>query len=152
MAEYKGENLTNIEAGKKIWGGEINGRVKVLHEKITLAGDLAISDVVYGPNIPANAKVVDAYVKIPATLGATGIVSLGHGASVDAAGSPIALDADGFVAVADGGGAAAMARASVEAGILKRFYAETATLLTCTEATAAGTGQVIEFVVMFVID
>ena len=102
MAEYKGSNATNIAAGKKIWGGEINGRVKVLHEKITLTGDLAVNDTILGPKLPANAMVVDAYVRIPATLGATGIVSLGHGASVDASGAAITLDADAFVAAADG--------------------------------------------------
>ena len=152
MAEYKGSNATNIAAGKKIWGGEISGRVKVLHEKITLTGDLAVNDTILGPKLPANAMVVDAYVRIPATLGATGIVSLGHGATVDASGAAITLDADAFVAAADGGGAASMTRISTEAGLLKRFYAETDIFATCTEVTASGTGKVIEFVVMFVID
>ena len=144
-------NRTNIEAGKKIWGGEINGRVKTLHGVITLAGDLALNDEIVGPKLPANSMVLDAYVRIPATLGATGIVSLGHKASLDASGAAIAADADAFVAAADGGGAASLTRAATEAGICKRFYAETDTFLKCTEVTAAGTGKVIEYVITFVI-
>ena len=45
-----------------------------------------------------------------------------------------------------------MTRIATEAGLLKRFYAETDIFATCTEVTASGTGKVIEFVVMFVID
>jgi hypothetical protein len=156
MAIYNGYNLSQIALGKKLPGGEINGRVKVLHEKFTLTAELLVADEILGPKIPAGAKVLDAYVAAP-SLGATGIVTLGHKASLNYDGSVAAEDADAFVASADFGGAAALVRAGVsgkEAGILKRFSAvqETQTFLSCTELTAAGTGLEVEYVITFTLD
>jgi len=157
MAQVNGKNLALIAAGKKIPGGEINGRVKVLHESYTFAADVfAATDEILGPSLPAGATVIDAYVAAP-SLGATGIFSLGHKAAADVDGNVVAEDPDAFVAAADFGGAAALARAGVsgkEAGLLSRFRTtqEVQTFLTCTEVTATADTLVIDYVITYTID
>jgi len=155
MAILKGKNKALIEAGKKVSGGEINGRVKVLHETYTFLAEAAISDVIELPNLPIGAKVLDAYVSGP-SLGATGIFTLGNRATVDADKNVIAADPDSYVASVDLGGAAALVRAGVagkEAGLLVRYgEQETQPVLTCTEVTTTATGKTIEVVIEFTLD
>ena len=156
MAVLIGTNNALIAAGKKISGGEINGRVKVLHESYKFLAEAAVNDEISGPSLPAGAKVLDAYITSP-TLGATGIFSLGNRATLGENKSVIAEDADSFVASADAGGQAVMARAGIsgkEAGILVRYNGgqETETFLTCTEATLAAEGETIDYVIEFTLN
>lgn len=157
MATVNGENLALIEANKKLNGGEINGRVKVLVERYEFpAAVFAAGDRIQGPKLPADVRVLDAYVSAP-SLGATGIFTLGHEATTDNDGNAIAEDANAFVDNADFGGAAALVRAGVagkEASIGERLglNQETQTFLECTEATAAAAGLVIEYIIEFTLD
>lgn len=151
-----GENAQTIADGGKVYGGEINGRKKVLTDKYLFTGELAVNDEIDIPDLPAGAKVLDAYIAAP-SLGATGIVTLGHRATEDADGNVLAEDPDAFIASADFGGAAALVRAGVagkEAGIGVRFngLAKTGLFLTVTEATAAADTNTLEVMVEFVID
>lgn len=153
MPNYNGENLTLTDAGKKLNGGEVNGRVKTLTERFTFTAEMAVGEKIYGPSLPADVRVLDAYVKAP-SLGATGIFTLGHVATEDREGNVIAEDPNAFVDAADFGGAAAMKRASIEAGIGTRLgkNQEVQTFLECSELTAAAVGQTIEYVIFFTLD
>lgn len=151
--DYNSTNLSLIEAGSKLDGGEVNGRVKVITDRFTFTAEMAVGEKVFGPSLPADARVIDAYVKAP-SLGATGIFTLGHVATEDIDGNVVAEDANAFVDAADFGGAAAMTRASIEAGIGLRFgrKSETQLFLECSELTAAAIGETIEYVVTFTLD
>ena len=83
--------------------------------------------------LPKNAHVVDAFVKIDKSLGATGIFSLGHRATKDIDEATLAEDPDAFVQSADGGGQAVLARADLNSVGLREFGDETQVFLTCTE-------------------
>jgi hypothetical protein len=154
MAILNGVNYAQMIANpsEKVDPGLIDGKVKVIMEEYNLAGIvIPINDEIQGPSLPAGAKVIDAYVMIPQSLGTAGIFSLGHRASTLQDGSVAAADADAFVASADAGGTAVMARAATEAGIMKRFGSAASLVLTCTEATTLTAGK-IYFCVSYVID
>lgn len=156
MAEYNAVNYTSqyvTKPSEKIPAGEFNGRVRCLRDQYTLVGESASvgldnGDTILGPKIPAGARVIDAWVKIDKSLGATGIFDLGWAANgVDSA------DADGFVNDADGGGQAAFQRASTQAGMDKEFSVETQVVVTCVEVMDDSVvDAVLSFCIFYILD
>jgi len=152
MPDYNGDNykLQYVDKpSEKLPKGEAAGRVRSLVEHHTAAAAIQVGEKILGPKIPASSLVVDAYVKISKSLGATGIFDLGFAANgVDAA------DADAFVKSADAGGQAVLQRSQAgDVGILKRFTKETQTVLECTEVMdGAVLDGVIEWVIFYVND
>lgn len=120
--------------------GEVAGRARVLVGRLsgqTLA-DINSGDEVLIGFIPANSVILDAYIKIDKSLGATGILTLGHGATTneDFDGSEVAIaaDDDGLVGAADGGGQAALTRVGISSAIIgQRLGSETLIKAVCTE-------------------
>lgn len=135
--------------------GEVAGRSRFLVGRLSNAelAALASGDTINIGYLPANSVILDAYVKIGKSLGATGIVTLGHGATTDENfdGSEVAIaaDPDGIVASADGGGQAAFARADLSSAIIgKRIGSETLISAVCTESVD---GSVTDGEILFVI-
>jgi hypothetical protein len=131
--------------------GESGGKVKCLYDSYTLpSAVIDDADVVNlgGMVLPAGARVVDATIKC-ASLGTTGKLILGYAANgVDAA------DADAFIngTSADAGGQAILAKpAAGDAGIFKKFTANTQVTLGCTEISTNTTVK-IEVAVFYVLD
>ena len=153
MASLSGVNYTKETASPKakIENGEVFGSVHYLREEYALAGAvLAIGDTITGPMLPKGARVLDAAVKISATLGTGGILDLGYQASAD--GLEVA-DPNAFVLQADGGGAAVLAKAAIgSAGLDKKFLAAVRTEAIMTEASTATTGVTISFWITYVIN
>jgi len=125
MAIILGKNLGKTQASpiQKISPGEYNSRIKCVQESfIGLAAELAPGDKLLGPNIPEGAVVIDAKMHITASLGATGIIDLGHegGFEINEASvnedknDVIAADQNAFVNQADGGGQAVLKSANIE--------------------------------------
>lgn len=159
MAEYNAVNYAAQYVAKpseKVPPGEFHGRRRVLRDEYVLVGEtssvgLNATDTILGPKLPAGARVLDAWVKVDKSVGATGIFDLGYAANgVDV------LDADAFVTGADAGGQAAFERAcdgQVNAGIDKKFTVETQLLVTCTEVMDDSVvDAVLSFCVEYVID
>ena len=127
---------------EKIPTGEVSGEIKFAYDEITLAPvgqtgtqTVALNDVIKTSlRVTKGAKIIDAGIFIPASLGATGIFSLGRAAS-----SLNAADPDSLVATADGGGQAALAKATAASVDLLKDIEEDEVMfdLTCTEATPA---------------
>lgn len=131
--------------------GEAAGRKRLLMGRITLPAATAEDDVIQIGYIPANSVIVDAKIIISKSLGATGIFELGHGASTaEEDASAIALDTNGLVSAADGGGQAALKRADLDSVILgKRLGSETLIYATCTEVMD---GSVADAVAYFMVE
>jgi len=154
MANFNGVNYAKTIAvpAQKANPGEINGRVKWLHESYTCVANVyAIGDIILGPKLPAGAKVIDALVRSP-SLGTTGIIDLGFAASTDLDGTAITADPNGLVSGADAGGQAVHKKMSTEAGFMQDFGAEAQVQAIFTEASDAADTLVIQFAVAYVID
>lgn len=113
----KGENFPK----ERILPGEYNTKIKVLKMKRTLDTIIALNDEINGPSLPEGALVLDAYIRISGTAGATGIFTLGHraGKVIDpslegesALTKDVVEDPDAFVQDADAGGQAVLKRAA----------------------------------------
>lgn len=142
MAAKYGVNYTRFLAKGKYEVGEYDGRVRMLKDSYVFPADaFSASDTIQIGILRKGAKVVDAGIRIPVSLGTTGIFDLG---TTD--------DPNGFVSGADAGGQAAVKKASTEALIGAKFDADTAVLLDCTEATDAAEGDSIEAWVEYVMD
>lgn len=123
----------------KIPPGESSGEIKFAYDEITLgvAGQsitVSLNDVLKTSlRVTKGAKIIDAGIFIPASLGATGIFSLGRAATPG--GAP--ADPDSLVGGADAGGQAALAKATVASVDLLKDIMEDEVMfdLTCTEAT-----------------
>ena len=165
--EYKGDNYTGqyVTVPNVKWPkGEIAGKMRTAIERKTLvdaAGTAAMDsgDTILGPIIPANSIIVDAYYRINKSLGATGIIDLGHEATtLESDGSAIALDQDGLVlgvnggGAGDGGGQAFLSRCKAEATILnKRLGSDCQIYATFTEVMDNSVlDAVLEIVVIYV--
>lgn len=134
---------------QKIDKGELNGKTKNMYDSITLDAELALNDEILLPNLPEGARVIEAIIKSP-SLGATGILSLGHKAGVTEV-----EDDNAFIPAADAGGQAVVEKMSGTLGNVGHFkkFGETVQLFAkCTEASAAGTGAKIEFLIQYVVD
>lgn len=123
--------------------GELGGKVKVLREEYTTTSALALNDEIDGPSLPPGARVLDAQVIIDATMGASGILSLGHRASTDEDGNSLAEDPDAFITAADAGGQAVIAKpVAGQAGIDLKFGSEAQVFAKCTEVQATAGAKV----------
>ena len=158
MADLNGVNfqLTQNFPAEKAKPGQINGRVKSLSEKYTMIAALAVNDEILGPKLPGGARVIDATITIDKSLGATGILDLGHKASEDLDGNTLAEDQNAFINQADGGGQAVFQRmgssaSNIEAGYNQEFGTEAQVYAKCTELSVV-TDAVIEFHILYVID
>ena len=134
--------------------GEVAGRNRILMGRVTVSDALTVSDTILVGFIPANSVIVDAKIIVSKSLGATGILELGHGASsteaLEGQSSAISADSNGLVSAADAGGQAVLKRADNTNPILgKRLGAETAIYATCTEAVD---GTVVDAVAYFIVE
>ena len=124
---------------EKIPTGEVSGESKFAYDEITLPQNaIALNDVIKTSlRVTKGAKILDAGILIPASLGTTGIFSLGRAAS-----SLNAADPDSLVVSADAGGQAALAKATAASVDLLKDIEEDELMfdLTCTEATTAANG------------
>lgn len=153
MASFNGINYakTIAKPAQKAAPGEINGRVKWLHEKYVCTQDVyAIGDLILGPKLPAGAKVIDALF-VSEDLGTTGVVDLGFAASEDLDGTAITADPNGLISGADCT-AAVRAEMALEAGLFQDFGIETQVQAVFTTASDAADTKIIHFAVAYVID
>lgn len=151
MAQLLAKNATKIAAHGVADKGEYNGHVKMFFDEINFpAAVFAISDTVkINGRLPAGARVVDAWVK-SASLGTTGIFTLGHGASDDGS---IVADPDAFLTAIDAGGQVVLTRPTAAAvGLGKKFDKEVDVLLTATEATDAAADDLLQVAVFYIVD
>lgn len=151
MATLNGNNyaLEVAKPQKKIENGAVYGSLHNLRESYTLVGDvLALNDEILGPILPAGAIVLDAKLKISATLGTGGILELGHKASDN-----IAEDSDAFITGADAGGQAVLARpAAANVGIYKKFDEAVRTFAKVTEASSVSEDVTINWDITYVMN
>lgn len=146
MATLFADNYKKAYVNKpteKIPTGEVSGGIKFAYDEITLSPvgqtgttTIALNDVIKTSlRVTKGAKIIDAGIFIPASLGATGIFSLGRAATPGGA----AADPDSLVATVDGGGQAALAKATAASVDLLKDIEEDELMfdLTCTEATPA---------------
>lgn len=156
MATKYFDNYTSSfrsQPSEKYPKGEVAGRVRLLRDKITLAGDENDGDELLAGFIPANSVIVDGWMSVDKSLGATGIFSLGVLASQDEDGNTIAKDPDGIVGDVDGGGQAAFTRSDNNALLGTRLGAETQVYAACSEDLDGNvTDAVLDFCVFYVND
>lgn len=150
MAALYGKNFTDAhvnEPVKPYEQGELAGRVRMLYDEYELDGAvLALNDTIDIGYLPKGARVVGAWISIPASLGTGGILDLGW-----ASNGTESADADGLVNGCDAGGQAAFLSMTVEPGALVKFSAETLIQLKCDEASSATSGTV-KACVLYVMD
>lgn len=145
MATLFADNYKKAYVNKpteKIPTGEVSGEIKFAYDEITLSPvgqtgttTIALNDVIKTSlRVTKGAKIIDAGIFIPASLGATGSFSLGRAAS-----NLNPADADSLVVSANGGGQAALAKASAASVDLLKDIEEDELMfdLTCTQATPA---------------
>lgn len=142
MATFYMDNYKKAYVDKpsaKIAPGESIGAVKFSYDEITLGqAVIALNDVIKTSlRVTKGAKIMDAGILIPASLGTTGIFSLGRAAS-----ALNVADPDSLVVAADAGGQAALAKATAASVDLLKDIEEDELMfdLTCTEATSAANG------------
>ena len=115
--------------------GEVAGRVRMMLGQIVLDGSQAVGDLIKVGKLPANSRVVMGAIYVNKSLGATGILDLGHAGGEDEEGNAIAADQDAFVQGADAGGQAAYKQSdSTSEGLKERFGGETTLQAQVTEA------------------
>lgn len=150
MSSVNGVNAALQALSQPAPAGEVGGRPHIIMEKYVFPADaFASGDKILGPKIPKGARVIDAYLHIPASLGTTGQFTLGHLASADAVES---ASADAFASACDGGGQAALTRAVAAQAGLKVFAADVQLVITSTEITTAALGLGIQAVVEYIMD
>lgn len=144
MAAYDAVNYASIIAKpqEQVAVGEVSGKIRFLYDEFVITAELAVNDTinVCAP-LPANARVVDAGLKIPA-CGATGIVDFGISGG----------DVDYFIAAADPGAAAVNAHMTSEAGYLVKSASEIQPCIKCSELTASALGDTWQCYVAYVLD
>jgi hypothetical protein len=114
--------------------GEASGEKKILFGQLTLSTALAVNDTIQVGKLPANSRILNGGIFVEKSLGATGILDLGHGASEDEDGNAISADPNGIVSGADAGGQAVRQESDATSIAMKyRFGAETDIYATCTE-------------------
>lgn len=149
MAAKYGKNFTDAhvnEPVKPYEQGELAGRVRMLYDEYDLSAVLALNDTIDIGYLPKGARIVGAWIAIPASLGTGGILDLGWAANgVESA------DADGLIDGADAGGQAVFKAMSSEPGALVKFSAETLIQLKCDEASSLSAGK-IKAAVLYVMD
>jgi hypothetical protein len=140
MATFYADNYKKAYVDKpssKIPPGEVSGEVKFAYDEITLGQDaIASGDVIMTSlRVTKGAKILDAGILIPESLGTKGKFALGR-----------LSDDDSLVAEADAGGQAALAKADAASVDLLKDIAEDEVMfvLKCTEETDAANGKKIK--------
>jgi len=141
-----GDNYTGqyrTKPSEKFPKGESGGgRLRPIVERETLAVATAVGDRIWGPIIPAGSLVLEGFVKISKSLGATGIFELGY-----LAGDDDVEDTNAFVVSADAGGQAVFVKSDYQAaGTLKRLTTDLQLVARCTEIMD---GTVLDAVITF---
>lgn len=138
MANLYGANYTKSERTVPVEilpHAEVNGKVHVAYDSITLAGVVANGDVIYMSKIPAGARVLSVKIASP-SLGTTGTANVGTLTDATAFGSAVSFN----------GGAVAKNLPSLE-----KFTAEEQLVLTFTAATTLGAGLTVQVAVEFIV-
>jgi hypothetical protein len=145
MTAYNGVNMALVADNGLADKGDVNANVKHLRDSYAFLADVfALDDTIKIGTLPNGAKVVGAGIRIPVSLGTTGIFDLG---TTD--------DVDGFVDGCDAGGQAAVKLASTEAMLGKKFNSSSDAMdvyLRCAEATDASSGDLIYAWVEYVLE
>ena len=139
MATFYTDNFQAARVDRpndKFKKGELGGKLRCLIGTIVVPEDLALNDVIEIGDVPANSRIIGGQILINKSLGATGILAIGHGSSVEEdSGDAIALDNLGVTAVADAGGQAAYASNGAGQDIItKRLGEKTRVFAHCSEA------------------
>lgn len=154
MATFYGDNHTAArinEPSSKVHVSDQGGRVRRMADSITLASELALSDIIVAGVLPANARVVDARLIFPTADGVGGQLEFGW-----ASNGTDSADANGLFAAAEGdfGSAAVDAKMLGSAAGKDKLFApvETTLQFTCAEATTASTGNLLKWEVFYIVD
>ncbi len=151
---YKGQFIT--QPSSKVRKGKWDGTVKLFYDKITLVDTTGLlglnaADEIDLGFLPQNAHIVDAYVKIDKSLGATGIFQLGTRATKDIDEATLAEDPNSLINSANAGGQAVLQRVVHNSVGLREYGAKTQLFLTCTEVMDDSViDAVLEVYVLFV--
>jgi hypothetical protein len=136
---------------QKLDAGELDGRVKSIHDSFTLSAEMTVADEIDGLKIPEGARILSAEISISAALGAGTLLDLGLRATSDSSDNVVAEDQNSLVNQAN---TAAIVKKEMvqEAGYLLKLGSEAQCFVTLTGAgTTAGTGSVISYVVKYVL-
>lgn len=136
MANFEDKlRVDSQDFAKKIPVYNYYGKLRNISFEFELDGVLAVGDKIYGVELPANSKVIDAYIKSD-DMGATGIFSLGL---KDEDGE----NTSGLIAVADAGGNALLERAGADSVLIGNLLEKpNQIVLEVTEATTATSGKI----------
>lgn len=144
MASYNADNYSKINSKpqEQVPVGDVSGKRRFSYDEIVITAELAVNDVILvGAPIPANARIINAGLLIPA-CGATGIVDFGISGG----------DADYFVAGADPGAAAVNAKMASEAGFLAKSSVSIQPAIKCSELTASAVGDTWKAYVEYILE
>lgn len=116
--------------------GELGGKLRCLIGNFVVPADLANDAEIEIGSIPANSRILGGQILINKSLGADGILSIGHDVSAEEeSGEEIAKSNTGVTAVADAGGQAAYStNGAAQTVIQKRLGKETRIYAHCSEA------------------
>jgi len=137
---------------KKIGPSKFNGEVHTIMDEFTLTAEMAIGDEYLMPFIPETALILDAYIRVPASLGTTGKLDMGLKAHVDLGGVAVVEDIDSLVFDADAGGQAVLQRSALNAALLSQIGLGGAQpFLRASEASDVGIGLKIQATVRYLL-
>lgn len=140
------DGFYNQEPRQAMPKGDAAGEIKVLRDEIAIPALISATSTIDFGFIPEGSRIVDAKLIIPATLGATGIFTMGFDAHVDQDGSAVVADPNALILSADAGGQAVFARMiAAAAGYGVKIGSGGAQInVTCTEAGVAAGQMYIE--------
>lgn len=144
MSTYNANNYSkfNAKPQEQIPVGDVSGKRRFSYDEIVITAELAVNDVILvGAPIPANARIINAGLVLPA-CGATGIVDFGINGG----------DVDFFVAQADPGAGAVNAKMASEAGYLAKSTVAIQPAIKCTELTASAVGDTWKAFVEYILE
>lgn len=131
---------SQVDGPSKADPGLKNARVKTIIDEYTLLADLAVDDVIQSFSIPAKAKVINAYIALPASLGGSCTLDLGWLASEDDDISE-AADADGFLDGIDATSATKHEMPTTRPGYHKRFAKPVQIQVQAKAVSSSATGE-----------
>lgn len=154
MADFNMDNLESISVDeRKIGPAKQNARVKCVMDEFTLTAEMASGDEYLMVKIPETAIILDAYIKIPVSLGTSGKLDMGLKAHIDLDGNAIAEDLDALVFDADAGGQAVLKRSDLTSVALLRQIGKGGAqpFLRASELSDVGDGLKIQAVVTYLL-
>lgn len=157
MATLYGVNATNRDVTKpsvKIRANQEHGRLRVKHDSITFAAELAAADVINMMKLPKGAKLYG--VRMDNEAIDANDIDVGWAASVEeSSGSPVeAADPNGILDAADWtfAGIVKMEDSQGNAGQDKEFDAEVQIQILVNDASTTATGQTVKLSVYYAVD